>query len=1507
MGFGGWSLGVHHVYDPSGRVLYMGDGKRRSADRMPSIIETAVGNGEEWVPSLDDGNTEATDAAIAGGIVVTTNSEGSLFFTTHGRVYSVFPWGGTVRLFAGGGVADPVDGGNAFDASFASNIEGIAIDPDDNVYITESTNHRVWKIHRGQDLFGFRALELYAGNGYSPPEDCTPGGSCPGDGGPAKEAELYNPWGLAFSPDGDLYIADSNHNVVRRVDPAGIISTFAGGGQDQSPNFGNGGPANDAWTGNVKYIALGPDGSLYMTEWGWGQVRRVSPDGIITRFAGGGDIEDNIDKEGILATDVKINQLQGLTVSKDGILYTSSEHGYIWSVDQNGILASVAGEGELRFVFEEDGGDDGPAILATIQNVADLSVGPDGILYVAELSSDRIRKISPPISGYNLNDIIIPAEDGSEYYVFEPNGQHRETVDRLTGSAVYRFWYDNGLLMNIEDVDGDIYLIGRDNDGNMESIRPPGCIVDLDCPITTFEYFNNGYLKAVKDPTNRSHYFSYQNGGLLRELRDPRNKLYTFAYNEDGKLEYESNPAGGYKELVRTNTYEPEQPAVPEQAPDEPGQPARPGKRGYYVEVTTAENNTATYSFYRNAYGGIEYNTNFHFNGNTSSTLDRDGAITIIYPDTTEIEIDYSPDPLFGVVAKSIGEYVVSIPGTSYGYTLYHESDPDENDPLLYDTLDETYTYEYMLDGVYVERIKTEHYDKTHREYTIMAPSCNDSDGDTTCRSHLIQLDDNGRIIRKEIVDTRPTTRLYPLHYCYRENGMMDKICNGVCEDGQGNRCIDVSGEDRIFTFSYKENTEFVDGVEDPMGRAVNLGRDDSGRVTYKDTTDDKRVELNYDNNGNLWTIKPPLGDEYIHEMTYNGVNDLEYYIPPYVEDIDNLATYYKYNKERKPVGVYFPDGEITTHDYSRSQLAGVRHPYGYTEIKYKNNTVQIEEINTSIGINIRYTYDGFLLKGEETRDENPFDPPMFSVRGVYYNYYNDFTLHTIDCYLCSQIVHEYEVDGLMKNVGSLTIQRDDYNGLVSGSTLVNINTETLYNRFGEIEDFYARNVDDLIYYENYERDKLGRITGKTETIREQNLDNSTTYYEYIYTYSIYDDNNIEIEVDGGRLERVYKTIDQERQLVAKYVYDDNGNRMKKCFDEDCSTEYINAVYDNQDRLRIYGNTEYHYNDDGGLKYKKVIDGNESTKSYYEYDKLGNLRKTFVIGGNNIEYIIDGRNRRIGKKINGILVQQLLYKDQLNPIAEYDGDGNLKTQFVYGTKMNVPEYMIRYGVIYRIISDQLGSPRLVVNVDTGDIVQRIDYDEFGIVIDCRDENGNQCGENWFQPFGFAGGLYEPTTKLVRFGERDYDPETGRWTQKDAIIDVLGQSVMGLYQYVGSDPINRIDPSGKQSGGESGSGVSFDWPTLTLKLPFLDIRFKPMSSMGGPPLDPSGYSGWLFSEEMKFGSNIMKKCLPETTLDFKPPSFKDFYNNLFMPPPLLSELNLDLGKLGISTGSSIVTW
>jgi len=244
--------------------------------------------------------------------------------------------------------------------------------------------------------------------------------------------------------------------------------------------------------------------------------------------------------------------------------------------------------------------------------------------------------------------------------------------------------------------------------------------------------------------------------------------------------------------------------------------------------------------------------------------------------------------------------------------------------------------------------------------------------------------------------------------------------------------------------------------------------------------------------------------------------------------------------------------------------------------------------------------------------------------------------------------------------------------------------------------------------------------------------------------------------------------------VQSSYGYDENGNRT------DLNGAPI-AHYDAQDRLLDYNNATYDYTANGELRTKTV--GTQATS--YTYDVLGNLRHVILPDGTAIDYVIDGQNRRIGKKRNNVLEQGFLYLDQLKPVAEFDGNGAVVSRFVYATGANVPDFMIKGGVTYRILKDHLGSPRLVVDIASNTVIQQMSYDVWGKVI--QDSNPG------FQPFGFAGGLYDRDTQFVRFGARDYDAETGRWTAKDPILFAGGDT--NLYGYVVSDPVNEIDPLG----------------------------------------------------------------------------------------------------------------
>ncbi len=382
---------------------------------------------------------------------------------------------------------------------------------------------------------------------------------------------------------------------------------------------------------------------------------------------------------------------------------------------------------------------------------------------------------------------------------------------------------------------------------------------------------------------------------------------------------------------------------------------------------------------------------------------------------------------------------------------------------------------------------------------------------------------------------------------------------------------------------------------------------------------------------------------------------------------------------------------------------------------------------------------------------------PVGAIAGrVNWAYDSDFQITSESVNGANAITFGYDPDSLLTQAGALSLARDPQTGFVTGTTLGSVTDTRSYSTFGELSTYRAAVGTTALLDVQYTRDSLGRIAQKTETI-------GGATETFAYTYD-----------SAGRLTEVQKN----GTVVASYAYDANSNRTSRT----TPGGTVTGSYDAQDRLLQYGDATYTYTANGELASKTTPAGTTT----YQYDVVGNLMAVTLPDGTRIDYIVDGRNRRIGKKVDGVLVQRFLYRDQLKPVAELDGAGNVVARFVYGSSPMVPDYMVKGGVTYRILSDHLRSPRLVVDTVTGAIIQRLDYDEFGSVT--LDTNAG------FQPFGFAGGLYDRNTKLTRFGARDYDAETGRWTAKDPIRFNSGNT--NLFGYVLGDPINFLDPDGR---------------------------------------------------------------------------------------------------------------
>ena len=308
----------------------------------------------------------------------------------------------TITTVAGSDSASG-DGGPAIDAQLTAPY-GVTTDSEGNIYIPDTENHRIRKV----DTEGI--MTTFAGTGEE---------GYGGDGGPATEAKLDWPTGVAADDDGNVYIADRNNERVRKVDSEGIITTFAGTGEWGYDSDEDGGPAAEALLNWPTGLALDANGNfLYIADEYNNRIRQVDlASGIINTVAGmkrpslevGEEEEEDADEDvgdDGPATSALLHRPTGVAVDGEGNLYIADRlHHRVRKVDAEGVITTIAGMADEGF-----SGDGGPATSAQLDQPSGVAVDGDGYIFIADRGNNRIRQIGPD----GVITTILGAEDGGD-------------------------------------------------------------------------------------------------------------------------------------------------------------------------------------------------------------------------------------------------------------------------------------------------------------------------------------------------------------------------------------------------------------------------------------------------------------------------------------------------------------------------------------------------------------------------------------------------------------------------------------------------------------------------------------------------------------------------------------------------------------------------------------------------------------------------------------------------------------------------------------------------------------------------------------------------------------------------------------------------------------------------------------------------------------------------------------------------------------------------------------
>ncbi len=1184
----------------------------------------------------------------------------------------------------------------------------------------------------------------------------------PGSGGidpleiSAADAQFGQLNALALDDDGALYVAETTGAELVRKIAKGRVARFAGSGG--AGHDGDGGPATNAKINAPTGLVVLRDGRVCFSEFYDDSIRCVAKDGVVRRLAGGGSKE--LGPQPVPALEAKLTRPGELAEGPDGSLFvTLGAVNLVARIDRAGTIEIAVGGGA-------DAGEGVPALATELSRPRGLAIAADGAIFIAEAGRHRVRRVDP----------------SGRVTTFAGSGDAGNTGDGgVAMSATFR-----GPTALALDAEGALYVADQGNArirrvvagkvqafaGGGDRRGGPGAAARLaSVSATGMVVARDGTLYAINDDDHTILAFSGAfPGASTADIVMPNedgSQLFVF----DGRGRHQRTLDGLTSDVLTSFTY------------DAAGRLSRIEDRHGNALVMT-----------RDASGNATQIT-APFGQITNLSYSREGWLTdVVDPIGRKESFIYDAGGLL-IQRVDAGGGV-------------HAMAYDELGRLTRDATAENASFALTSDGPTTTTVTTGLGRRAVHTFkagidrdevrTYQAP-------DGTVLPWTLRRDGTATVTYPSGMAIDVTREADPRlgmlvpyaakHTVRLPSGLVRSVSQIWTEklDATG-ALVELRGEsttpDGRSSRVYDAGARVVTTTS-PEGRVAKTTLDSAGRVVRSEASGRMPVILTYDDRGRvasideggrvtrssydpqsgaLLRVENPLGQAVVvtrdgalrttmvaHAdgakslFAWSAMDDLVSLTPPgkppHVMQFgkDGSESSYTapgsspisfgYDLDRALSSVTREDGAGTSITYDAAgRPSAVAYPGGSLGMAYDGKTGQLRALSAP-GSSIAFDYDGAFVRSVTATGPAP---------GVVTFTYDAMLRGASEQIGASTATYAFDHDGLVTKAGVVLLGRESATGHLSGIDVLDAAQRFTHTPFGELAGYRSQGAGGNLLEVTLTYDGLARIVDRVE--------NGVTWHH---------------DYDArGRLVRVRK----EGAEIAAYSYDANGNRTDG-----------GAVIDAQDRVTSMNGATYTYTAAG----ERATKTSSAGQTRYAYDGRGHLSSVELPGSIRADYDLDAYGRRITKRRNGTVQNRFLYRNALQPGAEVDAQGNVLSRYLYGRGELGPDAMERAGVTYMLVKDERGSIRFVVDAASGVVAQALVYDAFGRVL-----SDSSPG---FQPFGFAGGLYDADTGLVRFGARDYDPETGSFTRKDPSRFGGGEN---LYAYAAGDPINFVDPEGE---------------------------------------------------------------------------------------------------------------